>query len=174
MKYFIESASGACYEIELEDLGRGRFRLRSGDREWEADYHDVDHLGQCAVILDHASYGASVEGNGDGTELRVRIAGRSYSLKVLDERERAAGALSRVDRPRTETIQAAMPGLLVSLRVQLGDTVQAGQAVAVLEAMKMQNEVVSENGGVVAELVVEEGQSVSGGQLLMRIEPPPE
>jgi biotin carboxyl carrier protein len=62
-----------------------------------------------------------------------------------------------------------MPGLVVALRVQPGDVVAPGQAVVVIEAMKMQNELTAQHGGVVSEVLVSERQSVAAGQALMRI-----
>ena len=68
-----------------------------------------------------------------------------------------------------ETVLAPMPGLVVALRVKPGDTVQAGQAVAIVEAMKMQNVLTARHGGVVSEVLVSERASVGAGQALIRI-----
>ncbi|TMQ73025.1 MAG: hypothetical protein E6K80_01200 [Candidatus Eisenbacteria bacterium] len=64
-----------------------------------------------------------------------------------------------------------MPGLVVALKVKPGDVVAAGQSVAVVEAMKMQNELPARHGGVVREVLVEERDSVSAGQALVRLAP---
>jgi len=58
-----------------------------------------------------------------------------------------------------------MPGAVVAIRVKKGDIVHAGQSVVVLEAMKMQNELVAHSGGVVSEILVEEKAAVSAGKL---------
>jgi len=70
-----------------------------------------------------------------------------------------------------ETIQAPMPGLLVAFRVGPGERVAAGQAVAVVEAMKMQNELPARHGGIVSELLVAERATVAAGQPLVRLKP---
>ena len=73
--------------------------------------------------------------------------------------------------PKAETIMASMPGIVVGLRVELGQTLEPGDPVLVLEAMKMQNEICSEHGGVVQEILVQAGESVAGNQLLVRLAP---
>ena len=70
-----------------------------------------------------------------------------------------------------ETVAAPMPGLVVALRVKPGDLVKPGQPVAVVEAMKMQNELPARHGGVVREVLVSERASVSAGQALVRLAP---
>ena len=65
-----------------------------------------------------------------------------------------------------------MPGIVVEVRVAVGDQVVAGQTLAVLEAMKMQNPMQAEADGVVRRVLVEAGQAVAGGALLLEIEAP--
>ena len=65
---------------------------------------------------------------------------------------------------------APMPGKVVRLLCAAGDQVTAGQGVAVVEAMKMQNEVQSPKAGQVLELRVREGQTVNAGEVLAVIE----
>ena len=72
---------------------------------------------------------------------------------------------------RGETVTAPMPGVVVALRVKAGDPVKAGQAVIVVEAMKMQNELAVAHDGVVREVLVGERAAVSAGQPLLRVSP---
>ena len=68
-------------------------------------------------------------------------------------------------------VRAPMAGKLLRLDVRLGDTVQAGQTLAVIEAMKMENELVAPLDGVVVELGQAAPSAVDKGALLARIEP---
>jgi acetyl-CoA/propionyl-CoA carboxylase biotin carboxyl carrier protein len=68
------------------------------------------------------------------------------------------------------TINAPMQGTIVKVLVNVGDTVEAGQAVLVLEAMKMENHIASERGGTVAEVRVSAGETVGTGAVLVIIE----
>jgi biotin carboxyl carrier protein len=68
-----------------------------------------------------------------------------------------------------ETVSAPMPGVVVAIRVKPGETVPAGHAIVVVEAMKMQNELVARHGGVVSEVLVTERAPVAAGQPLVRL-----
>ena len=64
-----------------------------------------------------------------------------------------------------------MPGLVVSVPVEVGQVVKRGDRLVVLQAMKMENELRAIGGGTVAEVFVREGQSVEAGTLLAVITP---
>jgi acetyl-CoA/propionyl-CoA carboxylase biotin carboxyl carrier protein len=66
-----------------------------------------------------------------------------------------------------------MQGTIVQVLVSVGDTVVAGQAVCVLEAMKMENHITAEQDGVVREISVAPGDSVGAGDVVVVIEPAP-
>jgi len=69
-------------------------------------------------------------------------------------------------------ITAPMPGLVVALKVKPGDTVQAGQALLVMEAMKMENAITASYNGTVTKIYVREGDSISEGDLLVDVARP--
>jgi glutaconyl-CoA/methylmalonyl-CoA decarboxylase subunit gamma len=66
-------------------------------------------------------------------------------------------------------VKAPMPGTLVSYKVAKGQTVSAGQVILILEAMKMENEIVAPRAGVVAALCCNPGSSVNTGDVLAEI-----
>jgi len=63
-----------------------------------------------------------------------------------------------------------MPGLLVSLAVKEGDVINAGQELAVLEAMKMENTLLAERDGVVASINYQPGVNLAVGDIIMELE----
>lgn len=67
------------------------------------------------------------------------------------------------------TVKSPLPGVIISIDVNVGDTVRKGQKVAVLEAMKMENEIQSETDGTVSEILVHRGDSVLEGAALVKI-----
>jgi biotin carboxyl carrier protein len=67
------------------------------------------------------------------------------------------------------TVVAPIPGLILDVKVKVGDQVLAGETVAVMEAMKMENNVVSDVSGTVKEVMVQKGAEVSTGDVLMTI-----
>jgi len=100
---------------------------------------------------------------------RVAIGEREFEYEVLTEVEsvarvaaQAAGGASRLEAP--------IPGKVVAVHVVPGDTVEAGQPIVVLEAMKMENELAAERQGIVASVHVEPGQTVEGGAALVDLE----
>ena len=67
------------------------------------------------------------------------------------------------------TVAAPMPGTVLKINVKVGDAVKAGQAVAVLEAMKMENEIAAPQDGTVASVNVSQGASVNTGDVLVTL-----
>jgi len=77
-------------------------------------------------------------------------------------------------RPQASTavegaVLAPIPGLVVAISVKVGDAVLVGQTVAVIEAMKMENNLVSQVDGTVLEILVQKGAEVATGDVIMRI-----
>ena len=66
-------------------------------------------------------------------------------------------------------IEAPMPGTVLKVNVKVGDKVSAGDAVVILEAMKMENEIAAPSDGVVASVNVSQGASVDTGALLITL-----
>ncbi len=66
-----------------------------------------------------------------------------------------------------EAILAPIPGLIMEVRVKVGDAVSAGQIVSILEAMKMENSLTTHVSGTVKEIRVEKGSEVSTGDVIM-------
>jgi glutaconyl-CoA/methylmalonyl-CoA decarboxylase subunit gamma len=69
-------------------------------------------------------------------------------------------------------ITAPMPGLVLTIKVKEGDSVQAGQALMVMEAMKMENAIAASYNGTVSKIYVREGDSISEGDLLVEVARP--
>lgn len=68
------------------------------------------------------------------------------------------------------SIVAPMPGLILEIKVKVGDAVEPGQCVATMEAMKMENDLPAIRPGIVKEILVQKGSEVSTGDMIMRIE----
>jgi acetyl/propionyl-CoA carboxylase alpha subunit len=98
--------------------------------------------------------------------------GFTYDVEALDERTRtirdltAAAAAPAGPAP----LLAPMPGLIVRVNVQPGDTVAAGQGLVVMEAMKMENELRAPGAGTVRTVLVQPGTAVEKGAVLVELE----
>lgn len=67
------------------------------------------------------------------------------------------------------TVVSPMPGTILSINVKAGDTVKKGQVLCILEAMKMENEIMAAGDGTIATVAVSQGDSVSTGQVLFAL-----
>jgi len=81
----------------------------------------------------------------------------------------AAPVAAPVNLAAGETVEAPMPGNIIRVDVKQGDTVKAGQILVILEAMKMENEIVSPKDGTVAQVVTSKGSVVDTGAPLVVI-----
>jgi len=123
----------------------------------------------CHLILDGRSHALVVRpGDGRG-EWEVHVGNRRLAVEVVDERTRViremtgGGQAAKGPKP----VRAPMPGLVVRVEVEEGDTVGPGQGIVIVEAMKMENELKSDTGGRVSRVHVSAGQTVERGTLLV-------
>lgn len=110
--------------------------------------------------------------HGDRGCYTLWLDGYRYEVEALDERTRAIRALA-VDKEKATgpaPLVAPMPGLVVRVSVQVGDTVEAGQALVSIEAMKMENELRSKSAGTVRTILATEGTAVEKGAILVELE----
>lgn len=103
---------------------------------------------------------------------RLSVCGASLKATVLSakEHELSAHMLQPEVKDKSNLIQSPMPGTLVSVSVAVGQTIQAGQEVAVVEAMKMQNVLRSPRAGVVKALHASVGSSLTVDELIVTLE----
>jgi len=71
--------------------------------------------------------------------------------------------------PKGEPLPAPMPGTVREVRVKVGQAVRANQPLVILEAMKMENEIVAPTNAIVTEILVAKGQNVGAGAPLLRL-----
>lgn len=108
----------------------------------------------------------------EGQVFHVRVAGAGPMLAPAGAGAGAAPAAALApapQKPRDGAITAPMQGLIVKVPVRVGDEVKLGDVVAVLEAMKMQNDIVTTRPGKVLEVYVREGEVVSPNQPLVAV-----
>ena len=156
---------GEEHVVEVAPVG-DRYRVVIGDQVLEVD---AVHLAGSAVslIAGTRSYRCDIEPGKDG-RLNVLVNDVVHPLELLDERKlrlRQAGGKFNLEGP--QRIDAPMPGKVTRVLVKVGDEVQEGQGLLVVEAMKMENELKSPKAGKVAELHAIEGAAVESGAKLV-------
>jgi biotin carboxyl carrier protein len=163
---FTALAGETTHALEIEPLGDGRWRIVIDGRERVVDSRQTGH-GTFSLLIEHEAVELSVTSHGE--EFQVVVDGRAHRLRLLDERAlRRRGRTAAGDGAKE--VRAAMPGKVVAVLIQAGATVERGQGLLVVEAMKMENEIMAPRAGVVAEICVQPGQAVEKGELLARIE----
>jgi propionyl-CoA carboxylase alpha chain len=128
-----------------------------GDRQFHAEVDGV------AVTI-------GVERSGSFTTLSFR--GRTHKCRVLTPRaaELARFMLPKVAPDMSKYLLCPMPGLVVAVNVAEGDKVEAGQPLATVEAMKMENILRAEKAGVVAKVLAKAGDSLAVDAVILEFE----
>jgi pyruvate carboxylase subunit B len=103
----------------------------------------------------------------------VLLSGHILPVSVEDERTRKLRSLTGADDAHDHggVVKAPMPGLVLRVEVEVGQRIDQGTGVVVLEAMKMENEIRAGSGGVVCDIRVEPGQAVDKGAVLIELAP---
>ncbi len=102
-------------------------------------------------------------------EFAVDVDGEIFNVKVapIASRTMEVAKPTRTKEKRDGAINAPMQGMILTLKVKVGESVKTGDVVATIEAMKMQSDIRSPHTGVVAETLVHEGELVDSGDIIM-------
>lgn len=174
---------GKRHKVKLLKMDDGSpFLVEVNDKAYEVE------------VLNALDYDTPVSMRIGGRPYRVELEkvnkGKPFSVKVNDKLFRVEyetvnrlppkpidmTLLTTLRRPTAKltvekgVVTASMPGRVVSLKVGAGDCVKKGDALCVLEAMKMENEIAAPIAGIVKEVVVSKGTSVNRGDALVLIE----
>jgi biotin carboxyl carrier protein len=166
MKLEIElGAHTHSVELPRPDFSSGRQNLDCtiDGKVVAADAAEIGY-GIYSILIDGRSVEVHIEKVRDS--MRISVGGRDYVATVRDPRKWQRNHRAASASEGRQSIAAPMPGRVVRVLVKAGESVQAGQGIAVVEAMKMQNEVRSPKGGKVDRLAVSEGQTVNAGDTI--------
>jgi len=141
-------------------------RFQLGDSAERTAHVETPEPGVYSVLMDGRSYDAYVEETPNG--LVVSLQGHRFEIEARDPRRWSRKAAGRGGEG-VQTIASPMPGKVVRVLVAAGDAVHAGQGIAVVEAMKMQNEMKAPRAGKVLSLPAKEGATVAAGEVLAMI-----
>ena len=152
MKKYSLKINGNPYEVKIEDINESSTMARvtvNGTK------YDVEIEGGKASVIKKPAVVAAPEATGLSVTPKTPIATKPAAPAA------AASGLK---------VTCPLPGTILSINVKEGDTVAAGQTVVVLEAMKMENNIDAERGGVVKSINVQAGATVMEGEVLLVIE----
>jgi biotin carboxyl carrier protein len=165
MKFEIQ-LGGANGKTRIVELVRDadRWRVTLDGRPIDADATEIAP-NIFSILIDGHSHEVRITPSSGGT-FTLQTAHREFTAQVIDPRAWRGRHHAAGEAEGRQQILAPMPGKVVRLLVQAGDTVEAGQGLLVVEAMKMQNEIRSPKRGTVERLLAKEGQPVNAGEVL--------
>ncbi len=143
-------------------------------KRFEVLLNDKAYLVEVTKI---SAEGALVTVNGTPYEIGIKdlTSPTAPQLVVVNEPPPAAGALAKAPNAAVETvgglttIKAPLPGLIIDVKVSVGETIKVGDTLIVIETMKMENNISSPVAGTVEEIKVSSGESVNEGAVLVVI-----
>ncbi|MEM7032818.1 MAG: biotin/lipoyl-containing protein [Chloroflexota bacterium] len=164
MKY-ITTIGDEEFVIDINDDGH----ISIDGEELGVDIQGIPETQLYSLIVDGHSYEAAIDTN-DGF-YNVTLKSTVYEVKVEDERTRRLAGITGGDTGNVGEIlvKAPMPGIIVSIPVEVGQEVHSGDIVAVLESMKMQNEFKSPKDGVISSIRVQEKDKVDQNAIMLTI-----
>ena len=133
---------------------------------------DTVQLAPGAFHILHENKGYQVEvirRDAESRTVTIRVNGKIYAVELKDRFDLLLEkmGMNNATSGKLNAVKAPMPGLILELRIQAGDSVKAGDPLLVLEAMKMENVLKAPGEGVVRALKVKKGDSVEKGQVLI-------
>jgi biotin carboxyl carrier protein len=155
-------------EVDVERVPGG-FEVALGESRQKVDLIKLDGaVASLRFVSDGRNFSISYQPEGKRT-WRVAVAERDFDFEVLTPVEAIeASAASGAAGP--SRIEAPIPGRVTAIHVAVGDEVEPGQALVVLEAMKMENELTASQAGRVSAVLVEPGRTVDAGAALVELE----
>jgi len=157
-RYTIE-VDGTTYVVDVQELAADRFQVVVGDVAFEVRLASDEDLAEAAITP------AIVPAQ---PPLTLTLVPKPAPVPTLQSSPSAAPPRPPASYNGSAELIAPLPGTVVSIVVAPGDQVEQGQALLVLEAMKMKNTVTSPSAAVVAEVLVQPGQTVQHGDVLLR------
>jgi biotin carboxyl carrier protein len=152
-----------------------KIRIEKRDDFYDVTINDVlyhvdpkylENVQSLSLLINSRCYEASIA-EIEGSTL-VTIGGEKFQVDLTDELIYLAGTPSLAHGSSdTEVIKTPMPGVVVAIEVEPGQKIAPGSPVAIVEAMKMQNEISSVCGGIVKEILVRRGDTVESNQKLL-------
>lgn len=133
----------------VEELEPGRFLLRLQDRVYEI------------FVLNESE---------DGKEIELQINQSHFKVNIQNELDQLLNTLGfkSGDIKKVKELKSPMPGKIVSILVKEGDEIKSGQALLILEAMKMENALQAVSDAKVEKILVEKGASVNKNDILIK------
>jgi biotin carboxyl carrier protein len=153
--------------LKVED---GQVSAEIGDRVYKLEVRETEP-GCYLFFLDTNVYECRITERAKSREIfEVSVRGRNHEVTIVDPKRLRSGQNSDRHHHGVAEILAPMPGKVVKVQIEAGASVEKGDGIVVVEAMKMQNEMKSPHAGVVVSISVKPGDTVNAGDVLAVVE----
>jgi len=156
-------------KINVLEKNGSKYKVEIDGRIYDLDIEKVES-DTYSILLDGKSINMEMIEGDSPNEYKVNTINNYYEIEVID----AVARYRAKSRSKLETgsnvISTPMPGKIVKIPVKEGDSVEKGQTVIVVSAMKIESEYKSASDGMVKTIHVQEGDAVEGNQPLIEIE----
>ncbi len=126
--------------------------------------------GHYHILFKNKSYRAElVKVDAQTKAVTLKINGKNYTVNLKSKFDLLLDkmGINSASSNKLNSIKAPMPGLIIDLKIKVGDEVKKGDILLILEAMKMENILKSPGDGLVKEVKIKKGDSVEKGQVLV-------
>jgi len=161
---FDAQVEGRTIRVEVRNKNQ-RYEVSLDGRLLEVDLQETGR-DFVSLLIEGRSYEVGLQKTASG--YTVVTPGDTVHVELLDS-TRGKGPLKKMVEGRLDVV-APMPGKLIRVLVEVGQEVEPGQGLVVVEAMKMENELTCPRPGKVLDLRVREGQAVEAGAVLLVVE----
>lgn len=155
-------------EIELISKEGNLVRLSLDGKEFEVDVTMLRE-GVYSILRDGRSYNAELSHSDDRKTYMVNTVTSTQKVQIVDAKAKYLRMKRGGDDRQDDKIVSPMPGKVVSIPVEVGTELKAGDTVVVIEAMKMQNNYKVATDCVVKEILVNEGDAVQSDQVMITL-----
>ena len=151
-----------------------KYSLKINGNSYEVKIDDINEASTLAhVTVNGTKYDVEIEGGQAAAVKKPQVVAVPQTATDISVTPKTPIATKPAAAPAAgggAKVTCPLPGTIISINVKEGDTVAAGQTVVVLEAMKMENNIDAERGGVVKQVLVQAGATVMEGDVLLVIE----
>ena len=157
-------------DVTLVSKEGNKVQLSVDGKIYEVDIAMAEN-GSCSILHDGNSYNAGIIRGDGGKNYDVNLFYRTYHVDIVDTQVKYLRMKKGGEEKQDNKIIAPMPGKVVKIPVTVGQEMKAGDTAIVIEAMKMQSNYKVSSDCRIKEILVQEGDNITGEQTLITLEP---
>jgi len=139
---------GNAFTLDMITVKDGSFHIIKDDKSYQVEVLKIDDIEKTVLL---------------------KVNGNKYNVVVKDKYDELLKSLGmdNMNARKVNELKAPMPGMVIEIKVKVGDEIKKGDALIVLEAMKMENNIKSPTDGTISKINVSKGNAVEKNQVLI-------